>query len=178
MPKLLIFPSSFMTVRRFLFLVFLCGVTLSRFGPAQASVALAPAPQFVSYLQSGLPNAFGCVFTYQTRTTTPQVTYTDSGLTQNPNPVPLSAGGTANIWFVTTDIYTVVVKTYGGINCAAGQTIYSVNGVANYYGLLDLNNTWYGTNTFVDPIYISASTFQIVTGQSGTTSRSPRPTSR
>lgn len=93
-------------------------------------VVPVPYPQFVSYLQNGQPNAFGCVFTFQANTSTPLATYTDgySG-TLNPDPVPLSAGGTASIWLQVGTLYTLVIKSFGGINCASGSTLYQVNGL-------------------------------------------------
>jgi len=96
------------------------------------SVVPVPYPQFVSYLQNGTPNAFGCVFTYSVNTTAPLPTYTDgySG-TLNQNPVGLSAGGTASIWLQTGTLYTLVVKSSGGTNCSSGSTLYTVNGIGN-----------------------------------------------
>jgi|HubBroStandDraft_6_1064221.scaffolds.fasta_scaffold121415_1 hypothetical protein len=145
---------------------------------AQVPVTLSPQPVFTSYLADGTPNAFGCVFTYQSNTTTPQATYTDyTGTTLNPNPVGLTAGGTANIWLATGDLYSIVIKTNGGINCASGSTVLSVNGVSGYYGLLNLANTWYATQTFAEPIVISPLSFQIVTGvaPNQTTLNFPQP---
>lgn len=99
-------------------------------GWAQTAVVVSPWPQFVSYTQSGIPNSFGCVFTYQSGTTTPLATYTDNtGVTQNANPVVLSGGGTANIWIQTGQAYTYAVYTQGGLNCASGSLLYTVNGI-------------------------------------------------
>jgi hypothetical protein len=146
--------------RLIFFLALACGMAFS-----QTIVTLSPQPVFTSLLQNGQPNAFGCVFTYQSGTTTPQSTYTDStGTTLNANPTILTAGGTANIWLPEAQIFSIVIKTYGGVNCQYGQTVSSTNGVTGYYGLLNLPNTWYATQTFTQPIDISALTFQIVTG--------------
>jgi hypothetical protein len=145
---------------------------------AQVPVTLSPQPVFTSYLQNGQPNAFGCVLTFANNTTNPQVTYTDySGTTENPYIVPLTAGGTANIWLAENEIYTIVIKTYGGVNCQYGQTVSSTNGVTGYYGLLNLPNTWYATQTFAEPIVISPLSFQIVTGTAPnqTTLNFPQP---
>jgi hypothetical protein len=93
-------------------------------------VVLAPLPQLQFFDQTGVPLAFGCVFTYQTNTTTPLVTYTDNtGTTQNPLIVPLTAGGSANIWLIAGQAYTFRVKSAGGTNCANGSTLYTVNGI-------------------------------------------------
>lgn len=152
---------------RFLWLLFALAIALSGLAKAQTSVALAGSPQFSSFLSNGQPNAFGCVFTYQSGTSTPFPTFSEfTGTVQNPNPVVLSAGGTANIWFQTSGLYRVIVKTSGGTNCASGSTLYTVDGVANFYGLLNIANTWAAEQTFSQPIELSALDFQIVTGAS------------
>lgn len=135
---------------------------------AQAQVVLSPIPRYHSWMQNGSPNAFGCVFTYQSNTTIPLATYTDNtGVTLNPNPVPLNAGGAASIWLQPGQIYTLVEKTSGGTNCASGSTISTTNGMNQT--LLNLANTWQQTQTFVDPIDLLASDLQIVFGSpSGT----------
>lgn len=108
---------------------YLCGL-IGQLGHAQTAVALAPLPQLQFFDQTGLPLAFGCVFTYQTGTTTPQDTYTDSsGLTKNQNPVILSAGGSANIWLIAGQGYSFRLKSSGGSNCSSGSTLYTVNGI-------------------------------------------------
>lgn len=93
-------------------------------------VVLAPVPQLQFFTQAGQPNSFGCVFTYQSQTTTPLATYSDfTGQFQNQNPVPLNAGGSANIWLQSGQAYTLTVKSSGGDRCALGQTLYAVDGV-------------------------------------------------
>lgn len=110
-------------------LVFLC-LTASCFG--QVSVVLAPIPKFASVTQSGLPNANGCVFTFASGTTNSIPSYTDyTGNTLNQNPVILRPDGTANIWLAAGTVYRFVVKTFGGVNCASGSTVYTVDGIAN-----------------------------------------------
>lgn len=97
---------------------------------AQTPVTLSPIPQFVSYLQNGEPNAFGCVFTYASGTVTPLATYTDGVTgTANSNPVILTAGGTANIWIQAGQSYTFAVYSAGGTNCVSGAMQYTVNGI-------------------------------------------------
>lgn len=135
-------------------------------GMSQTAVTLLTSGQFASYQQNGTPNAFGCVWTYANGTTSPQASYTDStGTTQNPNPVPLSAGGTANIWLASGSIYTIVVKTTGGINCASGSTIYSANGINQ--GLLNTANIWQASQTFLATTYFTLSDSQMVFGAPG-----------
>lgn len=103
---------------------------LSTFVRSQTAVVLAPLPQLQFFDQTGTPLAFGCVFTYQVNSTTPLATYTDyTGVTQNQNPVILTAGGSANIWLQAGQAYTFRVKSAGGSNCALGSTLYTVNGI-------------------------------------------------
>jgi hypothetical protein len=93
-------------------------------------VVLAPLPQLQFFDQTGIPLAFGCVFTYQVATVTPLGTYTDyTGTTLNANPVILTAGGSANIWLQAGVSYTFQVRAAGGTNCANGSTLYTVNGI-------------------------------------------------
>jgi hypothetical protein len=108
----------------------LIALLLPAFLAAQTPVVLAPVPQFQAWTSSGLPLAFGCVFSFQSQTSNPLATYTDfTGLYQNPNPVILSASGTANIWIKAGQAYTLVVKTTGGTNCSLGTTRYTIDGI-------------------------------------------------
>jgi hypothetical protein len=93
-------------------------------------VILAPIPLFQSFLQSGTPNSFGCVFSYASGTTNPIPTWTDStGATQNANPVILSGGGQGNIWIQSGVSYSLRIKGSGGLNCASGVTVATINGI-------------------------------------------------
>ena len=130
---------------------------------AQTPVSIITPPKFQSFLNNGSPNAFGCVWTYQNLTTTPLASYTDgSGVTLNPNPVPLDASGSANIWLIQGDEYSVVVKTAGGINCSAGSTLVTANYINQ--SLLNNSNTWQQTQYFLKPIYLEPSDLQIIFG--------------
>jgi hypothetical protein len=114
------------------YLLLLALLLISAFAPAQTAVpvVLAPVPQLQFFDQSGRPLSFGCVFTFQSQTTTPLATFSDfTGQYQNQNPVLLNAGGSANIWLQSGQAYSLVVKSSGGANCALGQTIYTVDGV-------------------------------------------------
>lgn len=105
---------------------------MSVFAPAQTAVpvVLAPVPQLQFFDASGRPLSFGCVFTFQSQTTTTLKTYSDfTGQYENQNPVLLNAGGSANIWLQSGQAYSLVVKSSGGNNCALGQTLYAVDGV-------------------------------------------------
>jgi hypothetical protein len=110
----------------------LFALLVSAFAPAQTAVpvVLAPVPQLQFFDQSGRPLSFGCVSTFASQTTNPLATFTDfTGQFQNPNPVILSAGGSANIWLQSGQAYSLTVKSSGGTNCSLGQTLYTVDGV-------------------------------------------------
>jgi cytoskeletal protein CcmA (bactofilin family) len=65
------------------------------------NTALMPVAQVQLFDANGVPLALGKIYTYQAGTTTPLATYQDSaGVTANPNPVILDAGGFANIWLL------------------------------------------------------------------------------
>jgi len=131
-------PNPIFPIRRFLdhrggvYAFALVLLLLVTFVPAdaQTAVVLAPLPQLQFFDQSGVPLAFGCVFTYQVNSTTPLGTYTDyTGGTPNQNPVILTAGGSANIWLQAGVAYTFLVKAAGGTKCSSGSTLYTVNGI-------------------------------------------------
>lgn len=133
----------------------LCGLLLAGYlcapNPvaAQATVLLAPLPQLQFFDQSGRPLAFGCVFTYANNTTTPLATYTDyTGVTQNTNPVILSAGGSANIWIQAGVSYSFKVKGAGGTNCFSGPLQYTVNGIGGGVSTLTTVVPYSPTPTF------------------------------
>ncbi len=94
-------------------------------------VSIVPTPQFQGFDANGRPLAFGCVFTYSSGTTNQLTTYSDyTGTIPNPNPVPLSASGSANIWLQAGQLYTIIVKSNGGTDCSLGTQMYSVDGVS------------------------------------------------
>jgi hypothetical protein len=111
---------------------------------AQTPVVLSPVPKLQFFDASGRPLAFGCVFTYQSLTTTPLATYTDrTGTVVNSNPVVLDAGGYANgvtsggmIWLAAGQAYTIKIKSAGGTNCASGSTLYTMDGIGGGLTLL------------------------------------------
>ena len=144
---------------------------------AQVSVSLSPVPHMQFLNNNGVPLANGCVFTYAAGTTTPAATYIDSfGVTQNANPIILDAGGFANIWLPNAAFKFKVVSA-GGVNCASGVTQWTVDNISGVLGLLNLNNTFTGTNTFTQPITITPNSNQIVLGTAGnqTTLNAPAP---
>lgn len=107
-------------------------------------MVLSPVPKLQFFTSAGRPLAFGCVFTYQSGTTTPLATYTDStGTVQNQNPVILDAGGFANgvtsggmIWLAAGQAYTLKVVAAGGTHCASGATQYTIDGIGGGLTLL------------------------------------------
>ena len=152
-----------MTNRTSLFLFSLLLLLCACFTDSHAQEVIITPPRFQSFLPDGANNAFGCVWTYVSGTTTPQATYTDyTGATINPNPVPLDASGSANIWLISGQLYTIVVKSQGGINCAAGTTLSSTDGMNQ--SLLNLSNTWDQTQYFLMPIYLEPADSQIIFG--------------
>ena len=124
-------------------------------GATAVPVILSPVPKIQFFDASGRPLAFGCVFSYQSGTTTPLATYTDStGTVQNTNPVILDAGGFANgvtaggmIWLAAGQAYTLKVVSAGGVHCASGTTQYTIDGVGGGVTLLTTVLSCTGTCT-------------------------------
>lgn len=80
-----------------------------------ASVSLAPSVRQQFFDANGKPLSGGSVYTYQSGTSTPQATYTDStGVTQNSNPIVLDSSGACNMWLDISLSYKLVVKDSGG----------------------------------------------------------------
>ena len=97
-------------------LIFVCG--LSAF--AQVGVLPFRNSRATFTDANGVPLANGCLFAYQGGTSTPLATYTDyTGITQNPNPVPLDSTGSAVIW-LGPNTYKFVLFSSGGTNCSSG----------------------------------------------------------
>jgi len=140
------------------------------FAAAQTAVVISPWPQFVSYTQDGVPNAFGCVFTYQVGSTSPLTTYSEyTGTYPNQNPVILSAGGTAEIWLLAGQAYTYKVMSAGGTNCSQGTTLYTVNGLGGGSTTLTSIITYSSTPLF--PVSAQSQLFEITL--TGNASASP-----
>jgi hypothetical protein len=100
---------------------------------------------------NGRPIAGGCVFTYVSGTTTPLASYSDAaGMVLNSNPVILDSAGRARI-FLTAAAYTLKLVTQGGVNCASGVTVWTIDGInPSANSVLGTNNTWTGTNDFTN----------------------------
>ena len=78
-----------------------------------STLALSPILNgYQSFLQSGLPNNGGFIYSYAAGSTTPQTTWTVSdGSVANTNPIVLDAGGRppSEIWLLPTQAYKFVV---------------------------------------------------------------------
>lgn len=120
-------------------------------GPAVSQVQLPPAVKQQYFDANGKPLAGGCVFSYQSGTTTPLATYTDfSGGTPNPNPVVLGSDGRPpnDIWLLG-QAYRLKLVSAGGVSCSTGTQIYVEDGInPSSASLLSSNNVWSGSNTF------------------------------
>lgn len=93
--------------------------------------SLAPFIKQRFFDTNGDPLAGGLLYTYQSGTTTPQATYTDStGGTANANPVVLDANGEANVWTDVSLSYKFVLKN------SSGSTQWTVD---NVIGLITNN---------------------------------------
>ena len=127
--------------------IILC--TVAHLSMAQVPVILAPIPVFLSFLNNGQPNAFGCVFTYASQTTTPIPSWVDfSGTVMNENPVNLNASGAASIWIQAGISYKLVIKSSGGVNCSSGSTDSTVNGIGGGASIQTTNVAWSSTPQF------------------------------
>lgn len=154
-------------MKRLIFRLFaLTFLTLSAIAHATVPVALAPVAKQQFFDSSGRTLSFGCVFTYQSGTTTPLASYTDAtGATPNQNPIILDAGGFAGstgstAFFIQAGAaYTIKVMSQGGTKCALGTIQYTIDGVG---GGLTLNTT-VATCTGTCPVVIGGQTqlFQI-----------------
>lgn len=127
---------------------------LSTFMYAQAPI-ISPVPKLQFFAQNGVtPLANGCVFTYQSGTNTPLVSYTDyTGIVQNTNPVILNSGGFASIWLQPGTSYRYAVYANGGTNCALGSLQYTVDGIAG------------SSNTTTTPVTFSSTPSFNITSQ-------------
>lgn len=120
--------------------------------PVLAQVQLIPHLKAQWLDQNGRPLANGCLFTYQSGTTTPQASFTDStGGTPNPNPVILNGAGRPplDVWLTGTTAYRIKLVSAGGTNCVSGNTQWQEDGInPSPASLLASNNTFTGSNTF------------------------------
>lgn len=72
---------------------------------------LAPVLRQRFFDANGNPLAGGKLYSYQSGTSTPQLTYADSGGTPNLNPVTLDANGEAAVWLDPALSYKFILKT-------------------------------------------------------------------
>jgi hypothetical protein len=146
-------------------IVLLALVTLVTGVSAQTTVAAPPWFKQQYFKATGVPNAFGCIFTYVSGSTTPLSTFTDyTGATQNSNPIDLDAGGFAGtsgtgMWLRAGTAYRVTLKTSGGSHCATGSTIWSMDGVGGGVTINTTTVTYSATPSF--PIVAQNQLFKI-----------------
>jgi hypothetical protein len=116
-------------------------------GYGQTPVGLLPVPRQQFLSASGVPLSGGCIWTYQSGTSTPLATYTDStGQFQASNPVLLDSGGFASI-YLSSSTYRIKAVSAGGVNCASGSQQWVVDGVTAA-SFLNMPNTWTALQTF------------------------------
>lgn len=104
---------------------------------------------------AGIPLVGGQVFTYDTGTTNPRVTYSDAaGTVPNANPVVLDARGEAVIFWsgaykvVLKDALNNIIWTVDGLSALDAQTLSSTTSAAGGSGLMGYNFTLaYGAGT-------------------------------
>lgn len=103
-----------------------CFIPVLSYGQVTVAPFESSREQFLD--QNGKIVASGCLFTYQAGTTTPLATYSDLGVTLNANPVILDSTGSATIYMQLAS-YKLVLKTFGGTNCATGSTLWTQDNV-------------------------------------------------
>lgn len=108
--------------------------------------------KYRAFDSSGNPLSGGKVYTYESGTTTPKTTYTDSGEgTPNDNPVILNARGEADIWL--NGSYTIVLKDSDDVQ------IDSQDNIAGIGSLTDVLDQWIDSG--LTPTYVSATSFTL-----------------
>ena len=109
------------------------------------TTTLSPSPKVQFFTTAGIPLVGGKLFTYESGTTVPLATYTDStGVTANANPVILDSRGEADVWtgpsrytWLLKDADDNLIWTAAGVNSSpsaqtgttiatAAQTVFTV----------------------------------------------------
>lgn len=126
-------------------------ILLSVASIVQGQVQLPPAVKLQYFSNNGVPLSGGCIFTYQSGTSTPLASYTDyTGSVPNSNPIVLGSDGRPpnDIWLLG-QAYRIKLVAPGGVSCSTGTQIWVEDGVnPSSASLLSSNNVWTGTNTF------------------------------
>lgn len=124
---------------------------------------LMTSPKFSAWTSAGLPGAGYKLYTYTAGTTTPKVTYTDTGGgTPNANPTILDARGEASIYLATDAFYKFVLKTdadvtvwtvdnvgASDVSTAFAQEHDSATGAHKFPGTRAAGDTFYDTGTAI-----------------------------
>jgi hypothetical protein len=106
----------------------------------------------------------GKILQYQSGTTTPTATYTDStGLTPNANPIILDSAGrySAQIWFTAGTSYKLVLQDSSGSTILTEDNLTGIND-----GIASPASEWQPSN--LTPTYISATSFSVPGNQTAT----------
>jgi hypothetical protein len=111
----------------------------------QVSVSLSPVPAMQFLPNTGAPLASGCVYTFQSGTSTQLATYSDGlGTIVNGNPVVLDGGGFAVIFLKNAAYrFTIYSKGLGGSqgsDCFSGTFQRTVDNVSAYSVINQSNN--------------------------------------
>lgn len=123
---------------------------------AQVPDTLSPVARQQFFASNGTPLANGCIFTYNSGTSTPAPTYTDStGSFLATNPIILDGGGFASIW-ITSQAYRFVLFSNGGTNCATGSQQWLIDGISPPPFVAG-NNAFTGNNSFAGTSTFNAS---------------------
>jgi hypothetical protein len=100
-----------------------------------AEYILAPNPLWDAIKQTGVPAAYGYLFTYVSGTRTYKATYQDpAGLNPNTNPVRLSSAGQAVIYWKQEEgfpLYTIRLFAASEVDGVPGQLLYETDNYPN-----------------------------------------------
>ena len=124
-----------------------------------SSVGIMPPPKTYIPDNAGKP-CVGCkVCVYESGTTTPKASYTDStGGTANANPVVAGSRGEVSIWYSGTAKLKVMAAAQ--TSCSTGTALYTQDSVPAVESLTFSNSEWTDT-TPTSWVYISGTSFSI-----------------
>lgn len=121
-------------------IAFIIALFAARGAAAQVPVALLPPSHQQFFLPNGTPNAGGCLFFFNSGTSTPAPTYTDiTGTIEQSNPVVLDSSGYATVYLQNQE-YRVQMWTAGGTNCASGTQVWQQDGVSAYQPINNISS--------------------------------------
>jgi hypothetical protein len=97
-------------------------ISLLSAGVNGQTIGLAPPPKFIAWQNNGSICSGCLLLTYAAGTTTPQVTYNQSG-SPNPTTITLDSSGRFDVWLDVTKSYKFILET------PTGGTIYTVDNI-------------------------------------------------